>query len=799
MDTPPEYQVELFQEFERLLPGRWFASLREGDGPMYPFLWGVCGALADLRYSVEAVRQQVFPERAEGFWLGLHLRGIGLQRTTGETDPEALLRYKQEFRPTRNTRAGLRAYIEAIARLPVGAVRIKTDFDRGRFGSVRLVVQAQSSGYRSLGWDWPRKILLEQIANGIQPSVDLSLRDLIALPLPPWEFDTPFPMGLDQLGPLYVCPSLSNDLRLPDLSRNHFAWLTAADWSLMLLNQIFAETHASGQPGAQFAYLVDPVLRGAPTPPGGVPLPGTPAGRFVELQYFPPRIRAEEIRFRRRGFDVEGFTHQDTFPRQGAMEVEEEFQIEVNVAGRGIERSQIFPAGVVGVPQFDLASAWNRIPAAALRLVPLRLRPHVGIPIEWGHGGWPFPTLPFPHNERYEFTAGTRLRQIPDSTTVEFALAQEPLTELGQAWRMRGNYRPKTDFRLPRSNDLRLPAPGDYRLGGLVGLEDYPSITLNETDAQIIHFFPGVGSFTRFVVAGGGYGLVADYADLGDLDWVLPLSYGFRPERPQLPWEFYSFQSYPFASMADLAASYEIAIPQPDLTGFIPNVRAAFTRGWITEWFEVLATLEVEAVPDRLVLMGRGPWSLRIGAGDPAWGMTPPGGISPLQNEIARLEPSSVWWTDASGILRSPNPDIDLEGVAYLAVEFLLPRGRASVIRELELSIGYPQPVVPVQYRPLESMNFDTDLGGWDLGLYRLPALEDWNYPEEINNFLLPVLEIVEYRRLAIALNPETNFGVVFRIATKVRETTTTILPAFRTGQSRIGDPLRDRDYQYAI
>jgi hypothetical protein len=782
-------QLEIFQEFERLLPAKWFAPLREGEGPLYPFVWGVCGALADLRASLMAVQQQVLPQQAEGFWLSLHMLGIGLQRTSAETDPQALQRYKFEFQSTRNTRAGLLRYIEAISGLSGGAVRLETDFEAGRYGYVRLVIDSLGTDYQSVGWDWPRRVLAVHIANGLQPAVDVSLRNLIAAPLPPWRFETPFPMGPGQLGPLYDRPALTNELRLIDLSRNHIAWLTPQEWSLLPLGRIFADTHSAGQPGAQFAYLVDPI---DDTPAG------SPGGRFMEVNYLPPQLLAGEIEFGARAFGVDGFKFDDLFPRDGNQQITEEVTTEIRIYGSDPSLTTQFPGQAEGFPVFRLESGSYTLPPASdwvLVAETFAVGPHRNIPREWVVPGDRFGHLrPFPHNQQWSTTTETVTRQIPDSTQVEFWEPQAPTVSTLEAWRMRGNYWVPTEFLEPVGHTL--PLATDYELSELQPEGDRPRFNFDEGTPKVCYFLPDTRT-TKFIEPAGHITSTAagDFIDPAGLTYLEPAAYRFNQRTQQLPNRYFQFGSYSFPSTADPSQTYEVSTPVAPVHGYIPNVRAPFTRQLIVEWFEVQATLEEPQTPDSLQLMGRGPWTLRLGAGNPGWGMTPPAGISPLQNEFAALDPSSIWWTDEAGVLKDSKPYIDVDGVAYLAVEFLLPKGVQRVLRELELRIGYPQP----------------DPGGADFEVtYSLPEAEAWGEPtahrepdghlsEQALNLQLPVLEIVHYRRVALTINADVNFGIVFRIATKLRDPQISNLPAFRTGQSRSGEVLRDRDYVYVL
>lgn len=157
-----------------------------------------------------------------------------------------------------------------------------------------------------------------------------------------------------------------------------------------------------------------------------------------------------------------------------------------------------------------------------------------------------------------------------------------------------------------------------------------------------------------------------------------------------------------------------------------------------------LANNLIELLP-RLQNMVDGPWKLTLGEGDPDWGLASPAGDpGPVLNPIATLDPASIWWTDQKGEQRSTQIELDDQGIAYLAVEFLYPKGKPITIRELELTVNG---------------------------------------------------ELVHYRRLALPLSDDENLGIIFRVAAQVGTRTLLEFPAFRSGQSKAGDPLRDRDY----
>lgn len=713
-------QLELFLEFERLLPPKWFKQLRQSEGPLYPLIWGLCGALADLRASIEAVRQQAIPESSDGFWLSLHLLGLGIRRTT-ETDEQAHDRYRLEFEPTRNTRAGLRRYIEALSGLPEGAIAIETDFAARRYGSVRIVLTEATTSYRDVGWTWVARLLGEHIANGLQPAIDVELQDFSAAPLPPWQFDHPFPLGANQLGPLWARPAFADPLRLLEISRNQFAFLCAEQWELLTLDRIFRDTHASGQPGSRFAYLTEPC-----------------GSRCYEIDYQPVALDVEEIQYGARPFLVDGFRFDDVFPRDGDQTVTETVEIDIQIYGLSPEDSNLFPGKAAGFPIFLNPSRHTLPTASQWQILAIAEEfTHESIPQDWEQGAYLFgQSKRFPYNERFESGQETVTRRIPDYTAVSFWAEGGATVDLVETWRKRGNYWEINQY---SEGDHSLPIASDWDLLAA----------------------PNVFEF-----------------------------HSFRETPPRVA-DFYGFEQFSFVAAADTPVFVEERSSAESVISYIPNVREDFTRKQIIEWLEVVATLEEQQTPDSLLQMGQGPWTLRLGSGNPGWGAPPPAGISPLQNEFAKLDPAGQWWTDAAKEARSTRPVIDVNGIAYLCLEFLLPRGEARLLREIELRIGYEQP--KFEY-------YD----GWSI-----PNASEWVIPAELStgdfnntgalNLLQPVLDIVHYRRLALTINDDVNWGIVFLIATRLRDVQTQELPAFRTGQSRTGQPLRDRDYIYVI
>lgn len=220
MATPvnEQYQLELFQEFERHLPAKWFKRLRNQEGPLFPLAWGLCGALAGVRESIEAAQQQAIALESEGFWLSLHLLGLGLARRAGETDTQARARYRFEFSQTRNTRQGMLTAIAVHSGLEPPAVRLETNFNAGAYGEVTLVIET-AQRWGAIPWWWLGPFFREWVANGLQAKASLDTEGLSTAAFPPWDFYTRFPTEAEWLRPFWERPAFISDLRLIDFTR----------------------------------------------------------------------------------------------------------------------------------------------------------------------------------------------------------------------------------------------------------------------------------------------------------------------------------------------------------------------------------------------------------------------------------------------------------------------------------------------------------------------------------------------------------------------------------------------------
>ena len=221
MATPinTQFQRESFQELERHLPGTWFKQLHREQGPLYPVLWAIAGALAGTREAISSARDQAIPQTSEGFWLSLHLLSLGLSRRSAETDAQARTRYRFEFSQSRNTREGLLLALTTYSGLSVGQVRLDTNFAGGAYGELSLVVETTAS-WSSLQWWWLEALFTQWIANGINSKASITTEGLRTVALPPWDFYTRFPTSDEWLAPFWERPAFINELRLLDTIRS---------------------------------------------------------------------------------------------------------------------------------------------------------------------------------------------------------------------------------------------------------------------------------------------------------------------------------------------------------------------------------------------------------------------------------------------------------------------------------------------------------------------------------------------------------------------------------------------------
>lgn len=255
---PPTYQEDAYSGLLRHLPNQWFHELTAREGALYPLLWGLAGALAQLRVSYEEAQKAAIPMESSGPWLSLHLKSIGLDRTIHETDEQAKDRYQWEFKQTRNTRSGLLKTIEHRTGLEAPAIRLEGDRSIGKYGQFRIVIDDRNHPWNEVDLDFVGELIRRYVANGIIPGLQARLQCLLASPLPPWQFYHQFPTSWTTQGPIWERPAFATTLRL-DVSQNVFAQVSDQEWreNRDRLRKFHHGSLAGGAPGAFFLYLAD--------------------------------------------------------------------------------------------------------------------------------------------------------------------------------------------------------------------------------------------------------------------------------------------------------------------------------------------------------------------------------------------------------------------------------------------------------------------------------------------------------------------------------------------------------------
>lgn len=255
---PDHYQQAAYEQMTRHLPRKWFHGLADQTSALYPLLWGVAFALAHVRNSFEQAARAAIPYLSGGPWLSLHMRSIGLERRTTETDESGRDRYQWEFRPTRNTRAGQLSALEHFLNLAPPVLRLETDRAAGKLGQFRIVLEDRTQPWAELDYSFVGEFIRRYVTNGILPSVDIQLQCLIYQALPAFQFYDQFPTSYTTQGTLWERPAFISPLRL-DFARNLITQVSAAEWRSerdRLLQ--LAEDGRSQAPGAVFLYLSDP-------------------------------------------------------------------------------------------------------------------------------------------------------------------------------------------------------------------------------------------------------------------------------------------------------------------------------------------------------------------------------------------------------------------------------------------------------------------------------------------------------------------------------------------------------------
>lgn len=464
-------RLQLFEQLERNLPPAWLKQLRRGSGISYEFLWALAGVLDNARASIVAARNQAIPARSDGFWLSLHLLGLGLQRRAGENDSSAFRRYQFEFEPTRNTREGLLTLIQELSGLQNGQIKLETDFEAGRYGELRIVVDLAGT-WQNYQWWWLGDLFDRYIANGIQPLLDLSLCNLSSRPLPGWAFSTQFPASYSNLGPIWERPAFYDPLRL-DFARNLIAFINPDDWEsdTPRLEKLYQE---SGQPnpGRQFYYLTD----GADA-----------CAQFLEIDYSIPESVSGEILFEPRPFEVYGWQFNDVFPRQGAQDLVETSSSTIDISGNGLDDCAAFPAYINADVTLTLPSAdgWSTASTnystdsanySALTVI----EPIEGLSIAADRFGL---TYWFFYGDRRETIVTETRTPIPDYVQVGF---EEPKVQTVsyQSWDLSGNYQQADVFSLGTVSEPIPSADSWSALGASLGT---PRLDENDT-LQIADF-----------------------------------------------------------------------------------------------------------------------------------------------------------------------------------------------------------------------------------------------------------------------------------------------------------------------
>lgn len=254
---PPEYEPQALHVLERLLPGQWFQAICTAEPRIYPFLRGMALALAHARYSVEQALNAAIPATAEGAWLSLHLQSIGLNRRSGETDAQALVRYQQEFSQNKLTHAGLQRAIESLTGLKSPQVRLETDHGQGRYGQFRVVVDAATLPWDEVDIGFLGEFIRNFVAAGITPSLAANLQCLIYQQFGYWRFSDAFPPH-NLSGPAWQRRRFISAASIAT-SRNLVAQVTVDEWrdKRDQLETLYQQGQQDA-PGEFFVYLADP-------------------------------------------------------------------------------------------------------------------------------------------------------------------------------------------------------------------------------------------------------------------------------------------------------------------------------------------------------------------------------------------------------------------------------------------------------------------------------------------------------------------------------------------------------------
>jgi len=242
----------------RHLPSRWHGSLTTQQGTFPELVRGLGRAFGSLSTQYQAAQKQSIAMLSEGVWLTLHLLSIGLDRKADEPDEISRDRYQWEFRQTRNTRAGMQAWLAKWYGLQAPYLRLETDYSQGKFGQFRIVYDNIDEPWQEVNLSWPGQLLRRFVANGIIPGLNVRVACLLHAPLPPWRYDDQFFESWNLQGPLWERPIFIDDLRLED-ARNSFFQVTDTEWrqERAYLRQFHFDARGELAPGAIFVYLTD--------------------------------------------------------------------------------------------------------------------------------------------------------------------------------------------------------------------------------------------------------------------------------------------------------------------------------------------------------------------------------------------------------------------------------------------------------------------------------------------------------------------------------------------------------------
>lgn len=252
----PAIEQELvYQELVRSLPQQWFHQLTARQGVTHPLVWGLAGVMARLKLAYQAAQAQSIPALSGGIWLTLHLLGLGVSRKAEWDDERGVREYQWVFEQNRNTRTGQLKVFERIGLEP-SQYRLETDFEKGRYGELRVVIDAPDVAWDELELEWIAEFLARYLSNGITPSLKLNLRCILSRSLRPWQFSSQFPMSWNTTGPFWERRSLTDPLRLRYAVCSFYQmdpveWQTYKGW----FRAIHESALGAGNPGALFWSL----------------------------------------------------------------------------------------------------------------------------------------------------------------------------------------------------------------------------------------------------------------------------------------------------------------------------------------------------------------------------------------------------------------------------------------------------------------------------------------------------------------------------------------------------------------